>query len=485
MFLKSLCKLAFCCTHAKAALSEEFKNNHSIDHLQELILDRALRVFSILALLATLILGFRYWLFGEAATFWVVLVVDLIFIAIIRFSKHIHYKPIANLLVFIILLVLAAGLWRLGLLAAAIFYMSLIPIFAYLTGNYKRAIISIFLAALIYATFGLMHINGWLNVNIDVESYIRNPVSWILNLGIVGLTSVAILDIVHHYRKNLVQSYQEMANHNSDLKATVEQKTADLRHLNTNLESANQELKQKLVELKSAQNQLIEKEKLASLGLLTAGIAHEIKNPLNYISSAQLLLKSKLEEENALDEELKELLEFIATGSEQMNRIIKGLNQFSRNQDTFDENCQIDEIITSCLQMINHLLKNRIEVRTNYPAEIPIIRGNVGKLHQVFMNLLSNSAQAIEKEGAITISIDVQEKQLGISISDTGGGISEENLERILEPFFTTKEPGLGTGLGLSISRSIIEEHQGDFKFESVLGEGTTVFVDLPYTPHH
>lgn len=463
-------------------MSKKEENSITIDQLQELILDRALRVFSILAALATVVLAVRYYLFDEGTTFWTVLIVDLIFVLVIRFRKHIPYKPIANTLLFIILLVLAAGLWKLGLLAAAIFYMSLIPIFAYLTGNYKRALFAIGLASLIYALFGIAHIQGYLKVDFDVEAYTRNPISWTLNLTIVSFTGVAILDIVHHYRKNLVNSYQKLQSRKNDLQEEVSTKTKDLNQLNHELQHANETLRAKLDELKNAQDQLIEKEKLASLGMLTAGIAHEIKNPLNYISSSQQLLFAKLEEEGKLDEELKELLGFIATGSEKMNGIIKGLNHFNRNQDTFDEDCKIDEIIDSCLQMLSHLIKGRIEVNTRYPKDLPSIRGNVGKLHQVFTNLISNSAQAIDKQGQIDISVQEKNNKLIIAIKDSGSGISKENLQRIFEPFFTTKAAGVGTGLGLSITRSIIEEHQGEMEFESTLGEGTTVSLSLPFS---
>lgn len=457
------------------------KGSPSIDQLQRIIVARALRVFLVLAILATIALSIRFYFFGETSTLYVVLGVDLLFTILLIFKKSIPYQLIAGILILVIFVVLATGLWRFGVLAAAIFYIALVPIFTYLMSTYQKALIALASSALIFAAFALAHNQHWLEITLDVNEYVHNPVSWVLSGSIVFFSSYAILDIVHQYRKGIESSYKNVEDHRDKLELSVKRKTEDLIAVNKALKESNQQLNQKLEELNLAQDQLLEKEKLASLGFLTAGIAHEIKNPLNYISSSQQLLSAKLEEEGHDDDEVKQLLSFIEIGSEKMNGIIKGLNHFSRSQDRFDEVCQLDEIIDSCLNMLQHLFKGGIAIHKNFPNFIPSLNGNVGKLHQVFTNILSNAAQAIGQEGDILIKIQVLETNLVVSIKDSGSGIAAENLQRILEPFFTTKAPGQGTGLGLSITRSIIEEHQGDLAIDSELNVGTTVTVSLPY----
>lgn len=130
--------------------------------------------------------------------------------------------------------------------------------------------------------------------------------------------------------------------------------------------------------------------------------------------------------------------------------------------------------------MLNNQLKNRIEVYKDFTSEVVTIPGNVGKLHQVFINILNNSSQAIDKKGSISITTHKQEKSIIIEISDTGKGISKENLPKISDPFFTTKDPGEGTGLGLSITYTIIQEHKGKIEFRSAKNNGTTVLITLP-----
>lgn len=137
----------------------------------------------------------------------------------------------------------------------------------------------------------------------------------------------------------------------------------------------------------------------------------------------------------------------------------------------------------SCLEIVNHLIKGRIKVHKD--LQNVSIKGNVGKLHQVFTNLLTNAAQAIKGEGEFHLSIKKEANNVFVRIQDSGSGISPENLKKIQEPFFTNKPPGEGTGLGLSITKRIVEEHQGQLHFESEPGQGTTVQIRFPYyTPN-
>lgn len=255
--------------------------------------------------------------------------------------------------------------------------------------------------------------------------------------------------------------------------------------LKTALEKAQRsdELQKALNKLKSAQTQLIESEKLASIGILTAGVAHEVNNPLNFIQGGAMALKVELEElsPNNLGE-LLEFLEMIQNGVQRASNIINSLNRFNRKGDQMNEPCYVNEIIDNCLVILNNKLKHKISLEKNYCSGECTVIGNEGKLHQVFMNILANAEQAIIDSGTITIETHTYETEILTIISDNGGGIAPENLKKVTEPFFTTKPPGLGTGLGLSLCHNIIREHGGKLNIESELQKGTKITISLPRT---
>lgn len=251
-------------------------------------------------------------------------------------------------------------------------------------------------------------------------------------------------------------------------------------HLEKMVKVRTEEVEMAIKHLKEAQAQLVQSEKMASLGILTAGVAHEINNPLNYIKGSYYGLKNFLETELAGNERLAVLLNGLSVGIERTSSIVKGLNEFSRGQEGFEETCNIHSILDNCLVMLNSQFSNRIEIDKNYAEEQLESVGNVGKLHQVFINILTNSIQAIEANGKINISTKKNNKTIQIEVTDTGSGISEADLPKILDPFFTTKDPGEGTGLGLSISYKIIKQHYGNLEFKSEKNKGTTATVTLP-----
>ena len=236
-----------------------------------------------------------------------------------------------------------------------------------------------------------------------------------------------------------------------------------------------------LENLRFAQNQLIQAEKMASLGILTAGVAHEINNPLNYIFNGTAAIEKHIRGKYSEDSErLKPLFEAVSTGVERVSGIVKSMERYSRNEALPFVYCNIQEVIDNCLIMLQSIYRDRIEIKKNYLSSLPVVFANEGQLHQLFLNILANAVQSIETEGSITIDLVSNNKHLEISISDTGKGISEEHLKHIFDPFFTTKDPGEGTGLGLAISKKITEEHHGTISCDSVPGRGTTFIVSLP-----
>lgn len=250
-------------------------------------------------------------------------------------------------------------------------------------------------------------------------------------------------------------------------------------------------------DLNQTQAQLVQAEKMASLGNLVAGIAHEINTPVGAINSMhdtlvravaklETEINKKLPEDHAAQKVVSasfqvigEANRVIATGTERVREIVRSLRNFARLDEAEWKRVDLHEGIESTLALVQHNIKNRIELIKNY-GPIPLVECFPGRLNQVFLNLLVNAAQAIENKGQITIATRQEGDRVLVDIVDTGKGISPENLERIFESGFTTKKVGMGTGLGLSICAQIMQAHQGEIYVESEVGAGTTFTVSLP-----
>jgi two-component system NtrC family sensor kinase len=275
--------------------------------------------------------------------------------------------------------------------------------------------------------------------------------------------------------------YARLEKNKQDLEKKVLERTKELRLNNKALKLTNKELSNTLEHLRATQSKLVQSEKMASLGFMTAGVAHEINNPLGYLSGAYFGLSKYFEEHGSNEKDKTEFLtNAINVGIERISAIVKSLNQFGRSNDNMNEKCDIHDIIENCLIMINHKIKHKITIKKNYSNKQVIINGNTGKIHQIFLNILTNSIQAISKKGEILIHTIIQNNKASIVIEDNGSGIHENDLKNITDPFFTTKSPGNGTGLGLSITYSIIKQHNGTIDFKSELLKGTRVTITLP-----
>lgn len=281
----------------------------------------------------------------------------------------------------------------------------------------------------------------------------------------------------------LVKTANALQQSNKELsQALVEaKKSKELEIANKLLIKQKEELNITLNKLKETQTQLIQAEKLASIGVLTSGIAHEINNPLNFIQGGKTAIELHLfDNMPEHTESFSPFIEMIDTGINRASKIVQSLSHFNRKTDSYDEVLFLHKIIDNCLTMLENKLKYKVEVKKQYACEKFNLKGNEGKMHQVFLNILTNAEQAIEKNGQISIVTKLTNKHITIQVNDSGNGISKDNLARIGEPFFTTKKAGEGTGLGLSITKSIIKDHNGTFKIESEINQGTTVTIKLP-----
>lgn len=293
-------------------------------------------------------------------------------------------------------------------------------------------------------------------------------------------TSIDITD-----RKHLEE---ELKKYNEQLEFLVKERTEELEASNEELRATNEELYTQrehlsltLEKLKETQEQLIQTEKMASLGVLTAGVAHEINNPINYIYNGAMAIENFLVDNSPENlETLKPLFEAINTGINRVTGIVKSLNKYSRKDESSLVKCNLNEILDNALAMLYNQYKKRIEITKEYSDAPPVILAKEGELHQVFLNILINAIQAIESEGTITVKTQITDNGVSIYIKDSGFGIQPENINKIFDPFFTTKDPGKGTGLGLSITKRIIQEHKGTIHCYSEPNNGTEFVITLP-----
>jgi len=285
--------------------------------------------------------------------------------------------------------------------------------------------------------------------------------------------------------------------------------------LDAEVKERTKDLEFAMSELKRSEVELVNREKMSSLGLLTAGIAHEINNPINFVSASVSPLKRDIKDilglldeystlkgdgfsttrfeeiqtkREQLDtpfivEEINMLLDGIEDGAVRTANIVRGLQKFSRSDEHFMKNADLIDGIENTLTLLSTQIKDQVTIIRDYQP-IPFLDCSPGKLNQVFLNILSNAIYAVmhsnKKQKIITINTHVEDNSIFISFKDNGIGIPKEEHEKIFDPFYTTKDVGKGTGLGLSISYGIIKDHKGSISVESTPGEGAEFTLKLP-----
>jgi len=349
---------------------------------------------------------------------------------------------------------------------------------------------------------------------INKQEKINNLFMIIIFLGII-LTAGLLIGFIYRKNKNnlLNEQKEELRQKNETIADHLEKK----KLINNLLKEKNEELSSIIDELKNAQQQLIQAEKMASLGILTAGIAHEINNPINFIYTGinslqkdfkdiEVIinkykslspevddLKLKILEIQALKKEyyfdeaveaIPQTMVDIKIGAERTAEIVDGLRKFSRMDENKFIRSDIHEYIQTALLILKSKYKHNINIVRNYDENLPDVFCNPGKITQVFMNIIYNAVDAINEkeniEGEIIITTKYKNDNIEISIKDNGIGIKEGVKKKMFDPFFTTKDVGKGTGLGLAISFGIIEEHKGKIDVQSEIGKGTEFIINLP-----
>ncbi len=322
---------------------------------------------------------------------------------------------------------------------------------------------------------------------------------------VIDLDGEKMLVAVTHDVTQRKRDEEELKLYRDRLEQLVEQRTAELKLANAQFQETNRRLEE-------AHNQLLQTEKMASIGQLAAGVAHEINNPVGFVNSnltsldtyfRNLLEVLRIYEENEdvfasfpgrlkaiaeakeradleyLKDDVTALLNESKDGMMRVKKIVQDLKDFSHVGAVEWQWADLDRGLDSTLNIVNNEIKYKATVVKEY-GKLPPIECLPLELNQVFMNMLVNAAHAIETQGQITIRTGHKDKEVWIEFIDTGSGISPENLKRIFDPFFTTKPVGKGTGLGLSLSYGIVQKHQGRIEVESIVGQGTTFRIWLP-----
>jgi hemerythrin-like metal-binding protein len=368
---------------------------------------------------------------------------------------------------------------------------------------------------------------AWLSFHIlDEDQSMARQTAAIRN----GVAAAAAFDAEHHSEDNNVSALLsalhklyhvmalqnlELADANEGLERKVSERTQELTAANARLAAEQDELSGLLKKIEEAQNQIVQSEKLAAIGQLAAGVAHEINNPIGFVNSNLGTLKSYVErllglldlydkhvagnasetpelaaaKQNAdLDFLRQDIVALIAESREGLDRvkkIVQDLKDFSHINEAELHDADINSGLESTLNVVWNELKYKAQVTKQY-GELPPVRCIAGQINQVLMNLLVNAAQAIEQRGTIAVSTGRDGDEVWIAVTDNGRGMTPDVKKRVFEPFFTTKPVGQGTGLGLSLSYDIVvKKHGGRFEVESEPGVGTTFRVWLPIRGPH
>ncbi|MFY0608401.1 MAG: GHKL domain-containing protein [Cyclobacteriaceae bacterium] len=420
-----------------------------------------------------------------------VILLLLIGATFLRKKLNVYLK--SSLILFCIFLLSITDLIEFGVFSSNKILLVLFPFFSVLIFSVKRMSWIFSGLAITIAIIATLHIVGVLEAKVDNQSGLR---FWVINFAMIVTVCYVSLILIKKYNRafheilkdltlkndEITRNERHLRQYKDKLELLVEKRTSELKKANQELKSKAQVLNDALANLSNTQERLIHSEKMASLGMLASGVAHEINNPLNHIQGGVTRLGMHLSDDSMvqMDQEVNSLLSEINEGIQRAASIVTSLNRYGPSNNNLNEKCDLHEIITKSIAICNGNHDEKFNIQTSLDASNSLILGNSGKLHQVMINLITNAMHAINEDGEINIISVSSKDSLVITVIDNGMGIGKDQISRIYEPFYTTKEIGKGTGLGLYIVFGIVQEHQGSIKVESKEGSGTEFVLTFP-----
>lgn len=471
-----------------------------IDGVKNKVFNVTILVGIILGVATFLVSLQNYFESSSVVNYYLNLLIIIIVLGVYIFRRKIPHAIKSDIVIIGIFILAFADIYKLGAYSPAKILLVLIPFFALISYNNKKIIGISISVIVLFMGFAYLFISERIMLTVDLNARNETINTWIVNIMLIGIVAFGITTIVHHYSvafyrliTRLEDQNAELKIHRENLESLVAERSRELEIANEELSTINEELYQSKniienqnIELKSTldhlqltQASLVQSEKMAALGILSTGVAHEINNPLNFIMGGYIGLSQYFEKAEK-EKNVEFFLSTIKAGVDRASGIVTALNQFSQTSGAVDENCPIQVIIDNCLVILGNQYEALVEVETNFPPDPIPIKGNCGRLHQALFNILTNAFHSISNEGKVSCSVKTEGRYCVCEISDTGYGISPEDLEHVTEPFFTRKEPGKGVGFGLPIAYAIIQEHKGTLEIESEVAKGTTVRVKLP-----
>lgn len=289
------------------------------------------------------------------------------------------------------------------------------------------------------------------------------------------------LEIVHSS-----EELDELAHSFERMRERLREAVAENSQFTQKLES---KVTERTQQLKAAHQKLLQSDRLASLGQLAASVAHEINNPVSGVLNLSMLMQRMLKDDGIPTSRLDEFRKYlgqVTSETSRVGRIVSDLLAFSRRSKPHRAPADFNQIVRTTLSLVQHKMKlSNIQLDARLAHNLPPVPCDPSQIQQVVLNLIFNAAEAAQPKGGgrVTVSTEVRESVVVLTISDNGEGIPAENLPKIFDPFFTTKPEGKGVGLGLAVSFGIIQAHGGDIEVQSTVGEGTTFSISLPLQP--
>lgn len=422
--------------------------------------------------------------------------------------KQVNYHFKFSVLVVILLAFFSISLFYRALFSTLASLLVSAPLFLSFLTSHRRAVAINITMLVIFLSIGAytIYIGG---LQVDPDKFFLNPWNWFNDAIIMSSTTVAVLLIgrthhrklrmIHHTlaerQQQLSQQAAELRWRKQELEAQVNARSEALNNANQeiydsnlliaekNLEIAwqNEEMEKTVAEIRRIEQDLVESDKLASIGTFAQGISQNITGPLAVIRAEEKQLRAMIAKApDGQREKLMELGQILVSGIDRIDRIINDLGRMSSSDP--DEVTDLEKTISSAVQGILSITAPHIRITMDDPDMPLTVRGNAARIERIFINLLTNSCHALEDsaEGSIRVRSELTNGWIIISVEDNGHGISPENLTKVKEPFFTTKEPGKGTGLGLFLCQSLMHDIGGRLEITSEEGKGTRVMLMFP-----